>query len=71
MTRLENVKDNWDDEFPKIIWAYKTTPHSSTRVSMFSMSYRTKVVALAEFGEKSLRVKQYTWVGNEQDFGFC
>ncbi|XP_073125146.1 uncharacterized protein [Henckelia pumila] len=65
-TRLGNAKENWVDELPSVLWAYRTTPRSSTGESPFNLAYGAKAVASAEIGEQSWRVKQYTSSGNDQ-----
>ncbi|XP_073121774.1 uncharacterized protein [Henckelia pumila] len=65
-TRLGNAKGKWVDELPSILWAYRTTPCSSTGESPFNLAYRAEAVAPAEIGEQSWRVKQYTSSGNDQ-----
>ncbi|XP_073129348.1 uncharacterized protein [Henckelia pumila] len=54
------------DELPSVLWAYRTTPCSSTGESLFNLAYGAEAMAPAEIGEQSWRVKQYTSSGNNQ-----
>ncbi len=37
--RLEKAKGTWSEEVPKILWAYHTTPQSTTKEMPFSLVY--------------------------------
>ncbi|XP_073137334.1 uncharacterized protein [Henckelia pumila] len=37
-TRLGNAKGKWEDELPSVLWAYRTTPRSSTGESPFNLA---------------------------------
>ncbi|XP_073119694.1 uncharacterized protein [Henckelia pumila] len=52
-TRLGNAKGKWVDELPSVLWAYQTTPRSSTGESSFNLAYGAEAVAPAEIGEQS------------------
>jgi len=39
--RISKAKTCWPDELPRIIWAYHTTPQSSTHETPFSLVYGT------------------------------
>ena len=51
--RLDSAKGNWVDELPQVLWAYRTTPHSSTKESPFRLTYGTEAVIPVEIGELS------------------
>ncbi|XP_074336436.1 uncharacterized protein LOC141673582 [Apium graveolens] len=36
--KLEESKENWPEELPKVLWSYNTTPRSTTRETPFSLS---------------------------------
>ena len=42
--RLDDTKEKWVEELPHILWTYWTIPCRSTRETLFSMTYGTKVV---------------------------
>ena len=63
--RLDDAKGNWVDHLDHILWAYRTTPHSSTNESPFRLTYGQEAVILVEIGEPSLRVQE----GDQQDNG--
>ena len=42
--RLDNTKEKWVEELPHVLWTYRTIPCRSTRETLFSMTYGTKVV---------------------------
>ena len=37
--RFEKAKGAWTEEVPRIVWAYHTTPQSSTMETPFSLVY--------------------------------
>ncbi|KAL0439574.1 UNVERIFIED_CONTAM: Gag-Pol polyprotein [Sesamum latifolium] len=65
-TRLGTAKGAWVEELPSVLWAYRTTPRTSTGESPFTLSYGTEAVAPAEIGELSWRVKYYDAASNAQ-----
>ncbi|KAL0393109.1 UNVERIFIED_CONTAM: hypothetical protein Sradi_2533700 [Sesamum radiatum] len=65
-TRLGTAKGAWVDELPSVLWAYRTTPRTTTGETPFSLSYGTDAVAPAEVGELNWRVKHYDLEANEQ-----
>ena len=46
--RLDGAKGNWAEELPNVLWAYRTTPCRSTRETLFSLTFRAKVVIPVE-----------------------
>ncbi|KAL0361372.1 UNVERIFIED_CONTAM: hypothetical protein Sradi_3821700 [Sesamum radiatum] len=65
-TRLGSAKGAWVDELPSVLWAYRTTPRTTTGESPFNLCYGTEAVAPAEIGELSWRVKHYDSTSNAQ-----
>lgn len=57
--RLYGVGKDWVEELPSVLWAYRTTPRTSTGETPFSMVYGSKAVLPAEIGEESARVRGY------------
>ncbi|XP_014503258.1 uncharacterized protein LOC106763601 [Vigna radiata var. radiata] len=52
---LGAVKGLWVEELPEVLWAYKCTPHRSTREMPFNLTYRTNAMLPVELGEPSIR----------------
>jgi len=50
---LEKAKGAWAEEVPRIIWAYHTTPPSSTMETPFSLAYGSDAMILVEIHESS------------------
>lgn len=63
---LEDVKTNWVDELPNILWAYRTDPRKPTGESAFRLTFGTEALVPVEVGEESLRVKNYDPLSNEE-----
>lgn len=54
--RLEGgVKGNWAEQVDHVLWAYRTTPHSTTGESPYRLTFGTEAVIPAEIGEPSTR----------------
>jgi len=52
--RLEKAKGVWAEEVPRIVWAYHTTPQSSTMETPFSLVYGSDaMIPVEEFNEES------------------
>ncbi|KAL2247292.1 UNVERIFIED_CONTAM: hypothetical protein Sindi_2581500 [Sesamum indicum] len=62
-TRFEGAKRWWVEEIPGVLWAYRTTPRTSTGEIPFCLVYGSKAIIPAEIGEETARVSQY----NPQD----
>lgn len=43
--RIEEIPRCWVEELPNVLWAYRTTPRSSTGISPFRMAYEVKAVS--------------------------
>ena len=54
--RLDEKKENWVEELNNIIWAYRTTPRTSTGETPFRLTYGMDVVIPVEIGLSSYRV---------------
>jgi len=39
--KLEKAKGTWLEEVPKILWAYHTTPQSTTKETPFNLVYES------------------------------
>jgi len=51
--RLNKAKGTWAEEVPRIVWAYHTTPESTTRETPFSLVYGSDAMILVEIQENS------------------
>ncbi|CAJ2674993.1 unnamed protein product [Trifolium pratense] len=56
--RLDQNKKKWVEELDNVLWAYRTTPHSTTGETPFRMVYGTEAVIPVEIGEPSRRTEQ-------------
>ena len=56
-TKLEDLKGNWVEYLPEVLWAYRTTQKSATRETPFSLAFGTEAVAPVEVGIKSPRIE--------------
>ncbi|XP_014523638.1 uncharacterized protein LOC106779933 [Vigna radiata var. radiata] len=53
--RLGDKKGAWADHLPEVLWAYRCTPHGTTRETPFNLTYGTDAMLPVELGEPSLR----------------
>ena len=53
--RLEKAKGAWAEEIPRIVWAYHTTPQSSTMETPCSLVYGLDAMIPVEIHESSPR----------------
>ena len=56
-TKLEDLKGNWVEYLPEVLWAYRTTQKSATRETPFTLAFGTEAVAPVEVGIKSPRIE--------------
>ena len=56
-TKLEDLKRNWVEYLPEVLWAYRTTQKSATRETPFALAFSTEAVAPVEVGIKSPRIE--------------
>ncbi|KAK2356969.1 hypothetical protein QL285_094283 [Trifolium repens] len=56
--RLDDNKKKWAEELHSVLWAYRTTPHSTTGETPFRLVYGTEAVIPVEIGEPSRRTQQ-------------
>ncbi|XP_062100058.1 uncharacterized protein LOC133805927 [Humulus lupulus] len=55
-TKLEKMKGAWVEELPNALWAYRTTPRTTTGETPFSLAYGCKVVLPIEMKVNSHRI---------------
>ena len=63
--RLDNAKRKWVEKLPHVLWTYRTTPGRSIGETLFSMTYRAKVVIPLETGFLMLRTSFFTPSSND------
>ena len=51
--RLVAVKGEWPNEIHRVLWAYHTTPQSSTRETPFTLVYGTDAMIHMEITENT------------------
>ena len=56
-TKLEDLKGNWVEYLPEVLWASRTTQKSATRETPFALAFSTEAVAPVEVGIKSPRIE--------------
>ncbi|KAL2251472.1 UNVERIFIED_CONTAM: hypothetical protein Sindi_2269500 [Sesamum indicum] len=61
---------SWDEELPWVLWAYRTTPRSSTGESPFCLVYGSEAIIPAEIGEETQRIASYDPAANDQARAF-
>jgi len=57
--RLDKAKGTWAEELPIIVWAYHTTPQSTTKETPFSIVYGSDAMILVEIQENSSRFQNF------------
>ncbi|KAK3029305.1 hypothetical protein RJ639_040141 [Escallonia herrerae] len=63
--KLDEAKGTWVDELSKVLWAYRTTPHSVTGETHFCLCYGTEALLPVEIRVPSIRALHF----NEGDRG--
>jgi len=53
--RLDTAKTRWAEELNTVLWAYRTTPHSTTGKSPFRLTYGMEAVIPIELTELTWR----------------
>ncbi|KAK3040938.1 hypothetical protein RJ639_028812 [Escallonia herrerae] len=65
--KLDDAKGAWVDELPKVLWAYRTTPHSVTGEKPFLLCFGTEALLPVEVGLPTVRVLQFSEAENEEN----
>ncbi|KAK3025048.1 hypothetical protein RJ639_044799 [Escallonia herrerae] len=63
--KLDEANGTWVDELPKVLWAYRTTPHSVTRETPFLLCFGTEALLPVEVGLPTVQVLQFLEAENE------
>ncbi|XP_073304550.1 uncharacterized protein [Primulina huaijiensis] len=58
-TRLQGKGEDWVEELPSVLWAYRTTPRAPTQDTLFNLVYGSEAVLQVEIGQSSARVESY------------
>ncbi|XP_074360291.1 uncharacterized protein LOC141700412 [Apium graveolens] len=53
--KLEEMKGDWPEEMPMVLWSYNTTPRSTTEEIPFLLTYGYEAMVPVEVGARSLR----------------
>ncbi|KAK3032041.1 hypothetical protein RJ639_035478 [Escallonia herrerae] len=61
--KLDEAKGIWVDELPKVLWAYRTTPHSVTGETPFLLYYGTEAMLPVEIGVPTMGALHFNEVG--------
>ncbi|XP_070002756.1 uncharacterized protein [Nicotiana sylvestris] len=64
--KLEDSKGLWPELLPEVLWAYRTTPKTSTGETPYSLVYATDAVIPVEVGEPSLRYSNESRPSNDK-----
>ena len=64
--RLDDVKGNWVEELPHVLWMYRTTPRKSIRETPFSMTYEAEAVIPLETGFPTSRTSLFNPRDNDE-----
>ncbi|KAK3024810.1 hypothetical protein RJ639_044120 [Escallonia herrerae] len=65
--KLDDAKGAWVDELPKVLWAYRTTPHSVTGETPFLLCFGTEALLPVKVGLPTVRVLQFSEAENEEN----
>ncbi|KAL5807202.1 hypothetical protein ACOSQ4_029935 [Xanthoceras sorbifolium] len=58
-------KGGWVEKLPEVLWAVRTTPHSTTGETPFSLAFGTEAVLPTETTLKTRRVDRFSTTDNE------
>ncbi|KAK3021614.1 hypothetical protein RJ639_045247 [Escallonia herrerae] len=65
--KLDDAKGAWVDELPKVLWAYRTTPHSVMGETPFLLCFGTEALLPVKVGLPTVRVLQFSEAENEEN----
>ncbi|KAK4404321.1 hypothetical protein Sango_0800700 [Sesamum angolense] len=65
-TRMDGAKGSWVEELLGVLWAYRTTPRTTTGETPICLVYGLEEVIPTEIGEETATVAQYNPEENEQ-----
>ncbi|KAL8147927.1 hypothetical protein AgCh_005306 [Apium graveolens] len=64
--RLRESKTKWQEELPNVLWAYRTSPRTSTGEMPFKLAYGTEAMLPIEVGSPSHRAINFDEIANEE-----
>lgn len=64
--RLGHKKTSWEEELPLVLWAYRTTPRSTTGKTPFSLVFENEAIVPAEIQGQALRIMHFEPHENEE-----
>ncbi|KAK4380959.1 hypothetical protein Sango_3014500 [Sesamum angolense] len=64
-TKLTQAGGQWVDALPRVLWSYRTTPHSTTGETPFNLVYGFEVVIPAEAELETFRIHHYEQENND------
>ncbi|GJX44166.1 reverse transcriptase domain-containing protein [Tanacetum coccineum] len=64
--RLDERSKDWIEEIPYVLWAHRTMIKSSNGDTLFSLTYGTEAVILAEIGMPTLRTAKIDMAQNDE-----
>ena len=62
---MDDAKKAWLEEFPNVLWAYRTTTRTPTGETPFRLTYGTMAVILVEVGITSIRREMFHEKSND------
>ncbi|KAK3034436.1 hypothetical protein RJ639_034673 [Escallonia herrerae] len=65
--KLDDAKGAWVDELPKVLWAYRTTPHWVIGETPFLLCFGTEALLPVKVGLPTVRVLQFSEAENEEN----
>ena len=65
-TCLNNAKGLWAKELNSVLWAYRTTPRTTTGESPFNLTYGSEAVLPVEITLQSFRIDHYDYQTNSK-----
>ncbi|KAA3473236.1 Retrovirus-related Pol polyprotein from transposon 17.6 [Gossypium australe] len=66
--KVGQAKGAWLEELPGILWALRTSPHTTTGETTFSLVYGTEVAIPAEIGMRSHRTIHFDEYANQEGY---
>lgn len=66
-TKLSHLKKAWVEEFPKVLWAYRTALRNSTDETPYSISFGAETMVRVEIGAPNYCTQHFLPDSNETD----
>lgn len=65
--RLDNVKGNWLEDLPSVLWSYQMTPRTRKKEAPFSLTYATEAIFPPQLLKRSMRMTRFNKEASEID----